>query len=227
MEFDSGYYRKNKQDSDRPALWFYTRLARRYIREGRILDFGCGTGHYLKRLSKYFKVEGFDPSPYAGSRAMELVPQALFHSQLTRIPRNRYSGITVLHVLEHMEDSTLHVTLELMKQALVPGGRILCVVPELEGRGHALKNDSWCGFRDPSHINLKTSSLWIKLFREVGFTIVKAGTDGLWDFPYTQSGHLINLIRYAPATLLQFLLGRLVLPVSSGESLVIILEVPG
>jgi hypothetical protein len=126
-----------------------------------------------------------------------------------------------------MEDSTLHVTLELMKQALVPGGRILCVVPELEGRGHALKNDSWCGFRDPSHINLKTSSLWIKLFREVGFTIVKAGTDGLWDFPYTQSGHLINLIRYAPATLLQFLLGRLVLPVSSGESLVIILEVPG
>jgi SAM-dependent methyltransferase len=223
-EYTPDYYRNNKQDADRPALWYYTRLACRYIQRGTVLDFGHGTGHFLRRLARHFQVEGFEVSAYGRERAKELVPQSVFYSDLAEIPNNRYEGITALHVLEHLDDATLHETLAVWNRALSTGGRVLCVVPELDGRGHRLKKDAWCGFGDPSHSNLKTREMWLLLFRSMGFTIIATGTDGLWDFPYYRKNRHMDIILHGAPTLIQFLLGRLVLPVSSGESLVVIME---
>lgn len=225
MKYDANYYCWNRQDTDRPALLFYMRLVRRYFLHGRVLDYGSGTGHFLRRLSGYFSVDGFDISDIARQRALEMVPQAHFYSKLTEIPTCRYTGITSLHVLEHVDDAILDEVLKAWKRALVPGGRILCVMPERSGRGHHLKKDTWCAFRDRTHVNLKTGPEWIDLFCSHGFNIIKAGTDGLWDFPYTSKLRMLDIILNGLPTICQFILGRLILPPASGESIVIIAEV--
>lgn len=224
-QFDRSYYAANHQDADRPALWFYARLSRRYFPPGRVLDFGCGTGFFMKRLSRDFQVDGFDVSDHAADETRVRVPQARVFSLLDEIPRASYDGITALHVLEHISDSDLALVCRIWRQALLPGGRVICVMPVREGRGHLLKQQEWAGFKDATHINLKTSQEWRALLEGYGFAVLQVGTDGLWDFPYwLKRFRLLDMLLYAPATALQFLSGRLLLPDGSGESLILVLE---
>lgn len=224
MAYDESYYTWNKQAGDRPALWFYARIARRYIPAGKVLDFGSGTGFFLRRLSPFFTVNGFEVSVHAKQRSESLHDSIKIFDNLDDIPIASYTGITSLHVFEHINDSDLKNILTVFKQVLLPGGRILCVIPELNGRGHALKGEDWCGFQDTTHINLKTVQGWSRFFEENGFVIIKSGTDGLWDFPYSLFPRYLDMIRYAVPTLFQFVAGSLLLPVSSGESAIFILE---
>ncbi|GFO57941.1 hypothetical protein GMST_02660 [Geomonas silvestris] len=226
--FDARYYEFNGQDADRPALWFYTRLARVVFRPGPVLDFGCGTGYFLKRLSRYFPAEGLEVSEHGLARCRELVPQAPLYRSLEELPSGHYRGITALHVLEHIPDVQLEEVLGQWRRALTSDGQVLCVMPELEGRGHRLKGEGWCGFADPSHINLKRRGEWQEFFSRNGFELLQIGTDGLWDFPYTPNRpRRLDLILRGAPTVLQFLAGRMLLAPGSGESLIGILRVRG
>jgi SAM-dependent methyltransferase len=225
-EFDQMYYAGNGQDADRPALRFYTRLARRFFVPGRVLDFGSGTGFFLKRLSHHFLADGLEVSEHGLRHTRLLLPHAQLYAALDELSPASYAGITALHVLEHIPDEELVLVLAAWRRALLPKGRVLCVVPELHGKGHRLKGASWCGFGDPSHVNLKGREAWKSFLTGQGFRIIKSGTDGLWDFPYQKNcPRLFDLLRYAPATLIQFLAGRLLLGEGQGESLVLLLEI--
>lgn len=219
------YYESNGQANDRPALLFYTRVAKAYFQKGRVLDFGSGTGFFLKRMSGHFTVDGFEISEEGRRRSRELLPQLTVYQRLDEIPAQRYVGITALHVLEHIPDDLLREVLASWKRALLPGGRVLCVIPEVNGKGHQLKKDCWSGFRDPTHINLKSREEWKNFFTKNGFAVVKAGADGLWDFPYKKEyPRLLDFALHAPATVLQYLLGRMVLREGGGESLILLVE---
>lgn len=224
MEYDASYYDGNGQAGDRPALWFYARLARKYFSMGRVLDFGSGTGFMLRRLSRNFQVDGFEVSVHAKEKSESLHRGIRIFDCLHDIPSTSYSGITSLHVFEHMTDGELQTVFAEFRRILHPCGRILCVVPELHGLGHTLKKSRWCGFQDPTHINLKSIQGWRSFFKENGFSIIVEGADGLWDFPYSPLPKYLDMLRHAVPTLLQFAAGRLMLPVSSGESAVFILE---
>lgn len=224
-KFDRSYYTINRQDTDRPALRFYTRLARKYIKPGRILDFGCGTGFFMKRLEQFFNVDGFEVSTHAMAYSRNMLARSGFYSTLNEIPHDCYSGITALHVLEHITDDELGVVCAAWRLALLPRGKVMCVVPERDGLGHRIKKQEWIGFKDPTHINLKSRKEWQALFNRHGFTVVASGTDGLWDFPYSRSlPRFFDLLIHAPGTVVQFLAGRLLLKAGNGESLILVLE---
>ena len=68
--YSDEYYGEFGLEEDRIALWFYARMLRRLRpRGGRLLDFGCGTGHLLRRLGDPFEVYGYDASPHARARS--------------------------------------------------------------------------------------------------------------------------------------------------------------
>lgn len=225
QQFSKAYYESNRQAGDRPALRFYTRLARSFFKQGRVLDFGCGTGFFMKRLSRHFAVDGFEVSAHGAMNTRRLLPDAGLFSTLQELPPCSYTGITALHVLEHITDEELVAVLAAWRAALLPGGRVLCVMPELEGLGHRLKMQDWRGFGDPSHVNLKSRGAWRELLARHGFTVIKSGTDGLWDFPYGKNyPRFIDLLLHAPGTVVQFLTGKLLLREGSGESLILLLE---
>lgn len=223
--YDIAYFAARNQDRDRPALWFYERIIRRWIAPGTILDYGCGTGFLLKRIAKYYAVAGFDVSPHARDAACKNVPAMTVYGHDDQIPERFFSGIVSLHVLEHIDRLILPSVLSGWRSALIPHGRVLCVVPDATGRGHDLAGKYWTSFGDTSHVTLMGHREWESLFVASGFSVCRIGTDGLWCLPYREGkGKLRDGLRFSIPTVVQFLLGRLILPAGTGESAVFLLE---
>lgn len=116
-------------------------------------------------------------------------------STTTDLLDNSIGSITALHVFEHIVDEDLSQIGVELTRLLKPGGRILAVMPDLDGRAHAMKQKSWSAYSDPTHINLKGASEWMRFFEERwGFDVVASFADGYYDFPYG-----VNRFSSAPA----------------------------
>ena len=225
--YDQDYYRSNGQSGDRPALWFYSRLARQYFdRTLPVLDFGCGTGWLSRRLTRFFRVYSFDVSEAARRACRINAPTTTICDRTESIPDSHLGGIISLHVLEHIPMPDLRDTLAEWRRVLHPDGRVICVMPHRDALGHKLKGADWFGFRDPTHVNLLTADEWMPIFHEAGFHVIQTASDGLWDRPY-RTGALVRDALAAGAVALtaaQFLVARLVIPAHWGEDIIFVLS---
>jgi SAM-dependent methyltransferase len=225
--YDEAYYDGNGQAGDRPALRWYVRMVRRYLGPGPYLDFGCGTGHLLRRLAEHGSASGFEISEYSASISRRTAPGSPVHTTMDDIPSGVFRGLTAIHVLEHLDDETAGQVLDCWRRVLVPHGRALVVMPDPAGKARAMAGERWTGYQDPTHINLKPHAEWRAFLRAAGFTVLREGSDGLWNVPYGRMPKLLDAGRYAVPSLTQFLAGRLFLPPGSGESSVFVLQRTG
>lgn len=225
--YSRAYYDANGQSADRPALRWYVRLVRRYIGVGPHLDFGCGTGHLLRRLSEQGPASGFETSGYPAEQSRRTAPGCEVHNALDDIPSGVFRGLTAIHVLEHLDDETATSVLACWRRVLVPGGRALVVTPDPAGKARALAGEGWTGYQDPTHINLKPHAQWREFLVDAGFRVRREGSDGLWNVPYGKLPKLFDGGLHAIPSLTQYLAGRLFLRPGSGESSVFVLESPG
>jgi SAM-dependent methyltransferase len=224
--YDAKYYESNGQAGDRPALRWYVRMVRRYVGEGPYLDFGCGTGHLVRRLSRHGAAAGFEISPYSAETARRTSEGCPVYTSLDAIPTGGYRGLTAVHVLEHLDDVTATQVLACWRRVLVPGGRALVVMPDPAGKARALAGEGWTGYQDPTHINLKPHAQWRGVLVDAGFRVLREGSDGLWNVPYSKLPKLVDAGLHAVPSLVQFLSGRLFLRPGAGESSVFVLENP-
>ena len=95
----------------------------------KILDTGCGTGMILKALTRYGKVWGIDKSAKAVAYSKAKVPEAtiLCASFPEEAPRESFDIITVLDVLEHIQEDTKAI--HKLKELLAPQGILVITVP--------------------------------------------------------------------------------------------------
>lgn len=226
MEYDSNYYSGNEQDRDRPALWLYERLWKRLIGSGPVLEFGGGVGFFAKRLCRHADVYVVEVNDFARNKIRLNAPKARLIRHVTDLPDDSLGSIVSLHVLEHILDKDLREIGREFGRVLEPGGKLLLVMPCLNGRAHELKQDRWSAFSDPTHVNLKTREGWERFFSEVwGFDVLHVFADGYYDFPYGKTlsgrfiGDLIRLLR----TGVQFLVARPMLTGGDGENVVFVL----
>lgn len=220
VPYDARYYAANRQAGDRPALRWYARLVRRYCGPGPYLDFGCGTGHLLRRLSAREPAAGFEVSAWSAARA-RAVAGCTVYEQLDDLPTAGFTVVVAVHVVEHLDDAALGATLAAWHRTLRPGGSALVVTPDPTGRGAALSGTRWVGFADATHVNLQSPARWRALLAAHGFHVEHEGTDGLWNIPYGRCFTPRDAVRAAPA-LAQYLAGRLVLAPGAGESAVFV-----
>jgi SAM-dependent methyltransferase len=227
MSYNKDYYEGNSQDSDRPALWMYERFWRRYLGKGPVLEFGCGVGFFARRLSRNTMVFGLETNQFSINKIQQNAPAVKCLSTTVGLPNESIGSIVALHVFEHIHDDDLvQIGVEL-NRVLQPGGRILAVMPDLDGRAHFRKGGNWSAFSDSTHINLKGADAWRRFFVEQWkLDVVKSFADGYYDFPYGA-----NRLRSAPAdalrafrTMVQFFLARPLLRPGDGENVVFILE---
>lgn len=227
MDYKEDYYLANGQDSDRPALWMYERLWKRFFRKGPALEFGCGQGYFARRLAKYVKVYGLESNPFAVQHLQENLKEVEVLVTTSSLTANSISSITALHVFEHISDEDLEEIGKEFARILEPGGRILAVTPNLTGRAHNLKGATWSAFTDSTHINLKRADEWSVIFEsQWGLRKIACFADGYYDFPYGSS-RLVSLpgdAMRAIRTLVQFLVARPILKQADGENIVFILE---
>lgn len=227
MKYDEDYYRRNSQDVDRPALGFYFRIWKRYFSRGRVLEFGCGLGFLARRLSSIAQTYVYEANIYAREEIVKNAPKVEVLDSLDSLPDNYLNSIISLHVMEHILDNDLIIIGQEFSRILCPGGRILIVVPDLGGEARKCKNGNWLGYKDPSHINLKSNYEWTLFFERTWcFNVVHAGADGYYDFPYAKKlSYLLTKDSWRfIKTIVQFMSGRLLLPIGDGEACVFILE---
>ena len=120
-------------------------------KNSQILDVGCGYGglvHCLSRLG-YSHVTGVDLSAEMVELAHTLGISAVHQGDLVEVLRENlstYALITALDVLEHQRREDVLPILELMHEALQPGGVVLIQTP------NALSHYGvWCRYGDFTH----------------------------------------------------------------------------
>lgn len=205
---------------------FYALLARRFGPEGgRLLEVGCGLGHLLGWLAGEHRVYGTDINAWALARARQNVPDGQFllmsAEDLSAFCGASFNIVIAKHVVEHLinpEDAISE-----MSRVLSPGGLLLMATPNLDSPMRGVKKNKWIGYKDPTHINLRPPSDWLRLLRENCLQPRRILSDGFWDAPYIPlvPKSIQKLFFGAPGGL-QAILGWGIIPLWMGESLIVL-----
>lgn len=125
-------------------------LLRKYQPTGSLLDFGCGTGDFLKTAQKNgWQINGVEPSTQARKKAVENTQVKVVES-LDELASVKVSAVTAWHVIEHVPN--LQETIKKLSSHLQPKGIIVIAVPNYQSPdGNKYKN-YWAGYDVPRHL---------------------------------------------------------------------------
>ena len=142
-----------------------TSIRKRCQPPGKILDWGCGDGAFIKLLRAYgYDCYGIDAyneeinSPY--------IRNATIND--TDFPDKFFDIITCFHVLEHLPDP-LDSVVDAMK-LLKTGGLMIVEVPNITSLGFRIFKKRWQPLEIPTHLNHFSPQTLRKLFAAAGRT---------------------------------------------------------
>lgn len=129
-------------------------------REIQVLDFGCGLGFFLKTLIErsiqgiQFSVSGIELDPEVCGMAEKNLNGAPVYcvdlqNDAGQIPRCHYDIITMLDVLEHLDDPRVY--LKCLADCAVRGGYLLLTTPNIESFNARMYGDKWALHSPPYH----------------------------------------------------------------------------
>ena len=124
-------------------------------RSGRVLDFGCGNGHFLGHLSRRFFVDGIG---VGDSLQAESATKTYGLKVLTEqykggeIQAGNYDLIFLNHVLEHIDDP-LALLKELSLANLASEGMVVIEVPNFNSWQRKIFRSQWMHLDTPYHLH--------------------------------------------------------------------------
>lgn len=93
----------------------------------RLLDYGCGTGQFLKALQRGKTVQAIGYEPYMPEKSHASLP---IYKNLNEIRKHApFDLITIFETIEHLSGDEIKTFLALAEQILSPKGRILFSAP--------------------------------------------------------------------------------------------------
>jgi SAM-dependent methyltransferase len=207
---------------------YYAMLAKRFgPSQGNVLEVGCGLGHLLGWLVDRYSAFGTDINAWALTQAKRNVPAAHFAllsaENLGAFPRATFQVVIAKHVVEHLTHPERAVAE--MGRILAPRGVLILATPNLDSAMRRVKKEKWIGYKDATHISLKTPAEWLEMLRTNRIFPRRIFSDGFWDAPYMPliPDSLQKAFFGAPGGL-QAILGWSMIPVRMGESLIVIAE---
>lgn len=172
--------RPRKMQQSRRAWPFWARLLGRPCAErrgslpwpapGRLLDFGCGAGRFLKTMADQgWQVTGLDAAVGAVNQVrdehgLSALVGSLPHPDLRL---GSFDVVTMWHSLEHV-----HKPLAILRAAyelLVPGGKLIVATPNIDSLPFRLFGRSWFGLDLPRHLTHFTPVTLAAMLHTAGF----------------------------------------------------------
>jgi SAM-dependent methyltransferase len=141
-------------------------------RGGRLLDFGCGAGKFLQQMhAAGCQVVGVDMLDRVVQRIREELKLPAVAGDLTspELAPSSFDVVTMRQSLEHVHDP-----LEVLRQArrlLVPGGKLMVWVPNLESVPFRWFGSAWFGLDLPRHLTHFTPATLRRTVGEAGFQV--------------------------------------------------------
>ncbi len=121
--------------------------------EGRLLDFGCGGGVFLEQMQRVgWQVTGVDICREAVRHLRENLGINAYVGSLPhpQLESEKFDVITMWHSLEHV-----HWPRQVLRAAfdlLVPGGKLILAVPNIDSLPFRWFGTSWYGLDLPRHL---------------------------------------------------------------------------
>lgn len=170
--------------------WKY-RLVEPYLHANALLDYGCGTGHFLAVVrSRKKNAIGIEPSESARKK---INANIVAYASLRELPAQQFDVITLWHVLEHVY--TLRETLRSLKDKLSNNGALFLAVPNHESPDAARYGSNWAAYDVPRHLWHFSKESMATFLQQEGLHIVKI-------IPMNLDAYYVSLLseRYAYPT---------------------------
>lgn len=146
----------------------------KYVKnKGRLLDYGCGTGHFLRRASKNgWETLGIEPNPQAAEIATKTNHLKIYNSIEQLAHENKFDAITLFHVLEHVHE--LNTTLKTLLDKLKKRGTLFIAVPNNDSLDAKTYKENWAALDVPRHLYHFNQDTMSKLAEEFELRVVDA-----------------------------------------------------
>lgn len=145
-----------------------------YVKNGKILDIGCGDGDTLESLKKLgWETYGLD----VDARAVEIankkghsVKRGTFRA-LSTYPDSYFDAIRLYHVIEHIDNPL--ACLSLIRKKLKKEGELLIGTPNIHSPLASIFGSYWYNVDTPRHLFLFSPQTLEKLLSKNNFVINK------------------------------------------------------
>jgi 2-polyprenyl-3-methyl-5-hydroxy-6-metoxy-1,4-benzoquinol methylase len=139
----------------------------------RLLDIGCGTGHFLHLMQRQgYQVKGIEIDAETRERASAtfgLEVSSPDQMTFTETSASAYDTITLWHVLEHVQDPRTY--LSWINHALQPDGVLVLALPNCSSKDAQHYSSHWAAYDVPRHLwHFRPVDIQ-RLAEEAGFTL--------------------------------------------------------
>ena len=116
-----------------------------------ILDYGCGTGEFLKAFKlRDWEISGIEPNPGARTIAEKNTDHTIYEKAEDLPANQQYHIITLWHVLEHIHD--LQETIKMLKERVKKKGFIIIALPNNKSWDLEYYKEFWAAYDVPRHL---------------------------------------------------------------------------
>ncbi len=143
------------------------------LKGGKILDIGCGTGHFLLEMRQAgWNVIGVEINDNAREQAKSFAGvEVMEPSGLNELPAKEYDVITLWHVLEHFHDPKNYM--KEIRRLLKPGGTCVIALPNIDSFDALHYGGYWAAYDVPRHLSHFSPDTFQKFAVKSGFIIFK------------------------------------------------------
>jgi len=142
--------------------------------KGNILDYGCGTGDFLRNFKENnWTSFGIEPDEETRRYATQKQGLKITHPEtINNFEKNSFNAITLWHVLEHVPD--LNEKLNIFKSLLTKNGILVIAVPNSDSYDAKHYGKFWAAYDVPRHLYHFNTNTLTQLLEKNGFEIIKS-----------------------------------------------------